>query len=255
MNNYLLAIEAMKSMSRDGNKPLAGFNRTDYQGMFELAYQSYVPAFDAIEELYNSVAEPETMISNMAQSFTEEAAAQIDALPRRQKEQALMNHNMHLAVIVFPSILHYKGQSSKPLCDALVDAWKKAFPKSNVQPAEVEFIQKGFHHKWCYITTAACEVLGMEDTCYELNLLRSYRDEFMAKKENGFELIQKYYDVAPSIVKHINSRADKQEIYVSIWDQYIVPCIRYIEEGRNEECEEMYQRMVEDMKTAYFYVN
>lgn len=42
-------------------------------------------------------------------------------------------------------------------------------------------------------------------------------------------MIRKYYDVAPSIVKHINQRPDRKEIYQSIWDEYLSPCIRLIE--------------------------
>ena len=42
--------------------------------------------------------------------------------------------------------------------------------------------------------------------------------------------------VAPSIVKHINQRPDRKEIYQSIWDEYLSPCIGLIESHQLEDC-------------------
>ncbi len=254
MNNYLLAIEAMQQMADAGAAPVDGFDRAHYEQTFQQAYELYLPAFDAIEELYNSVAEPGVMISNMAQAYTDRSAEKLQNLSKRQAEQEMLNRNMYLAVIVFPAILHYKGNSSQELCDAIQRTWKEQFPKSNVQPAELEFIQKGFHHKWCYVTTAVCTTLGKGDHCYELETLRSYRDLYLANTEDGYEKIQNYYDVAPSIVKHINERSDSRMIYRNLYDEYIEPCIHMIERGENEKCERLYQEMLVNLKQQYFYV-
>ena len=38
-------------------------------------------------------------------------------------------------------------------------------------------------------------------------------------------------DIAPTIVKRIGRRSDAGTIYQGIYDQYLKPCIRLIEEG------------------------
>ena len=165
-----------------------------------------------------------------------------------------INQSLVMAGYLFPTLLKYGGTSSQPLVDHIQKAWKETFPKSNISAAPYENIEKGFHRKWCYITTAACQVRGMEDDCYELNLLRTYRDTYMAAQPDGARTIHDYYDIAPSIVKHIGARPDSEAIYNEIWEAYIAPCIRQIEEGQMQECMDTYTRMVLDLKEKYFHL-
>jgi hypothetical protein len=232
------------------------FGRKTYKGNFEQTYQGLVPAFDSIEELYKTVGEPEEMLDRMAETIVSQAVARVDECKRRNaKETAMMNLNMQLVVFVFPSILHYNGESSKPLADAVARAWKKAFPKSNVSIADYDTIEKGFKRKWCYITTAVCENTGLGDDCYELNLLRAYRDGYLSEQENGPDLVRTYYDLAPSIVKHIDQQPDSSRIYQEIWSDHIRPCIDLIELGENEACARRYEEMVAELKEKYFLAN
>lgn len=163
-----------------------------------------------------------------------------------------MDLNMSMAVFVIPMVLEYKGNSSKPLSEKLLASWKRAFPKTNLQAAEFSFVEEGFHKKFCYITTAVCESFDKPDDCYELTLLRDYRDTYLASLPEGEALIQEYYDVAPSIVKHINQTETPHQIYRSIWEQYLSPCIQMIEHGRMEECRDLYEEMVYGLKDRYF---
>ncbi len=253
MNSYQTAIESMQRLLDKDVSALDTFNRKNYTASFTRMYQQFVPAFDAIEELYHTVKEPDAMLANMAQALTDSAIRQLEALGRKHaKDNALMNFNMQLAVFVYPAILHYKGDSSRPLTEAIQKSWKEAFPKSNVQAAEMEYIEKGFHRKFCYITTAVCTTQGKPDDCYELTLLRQYRDGYLAGLENGEEMITQYYDVAPTIVRHINERPEREAIYAGIWEDYISPCIHMIEEGRKEDCRLLYMQMVYDLQDRYF---
>ncbi len=233
---------------------LESFNRKDYAPAFEAFYLEVLPAFDSIEALYGTVGAPDEMVSNMAGEAVAQVRGKMDALgKKRQKTQYMMDLNLQLAVFVYPAILKFNGDSSAPLAQAFSVKWKEAFPESNVQAASFEDIQKGFHRKFCYITTAVCRDTGRSDDCYELELLRNYRDGYMAGLPNGEALITSYYDVAPTIVKHISARGDASQIYRGIWDSYLEPCIRMIENGENEACCDLYRTMVEDLKTRYFY--
>lgn len=256
MNNYLIGLEGMKALLNDIEAPAESFKKKTYAGNFEKVYLHIVPTMDAIEEVYNSVMEPETLIQNMAQALVDTAIEKVNACTKKnQKESTLLDLNLAMAVFIFPAMLKYQGNSTRPLVDQILTAWKEAFPKSNIQAAEYEYIEKGFHKKFCYITTAVCETFQKPDDCYELTLLRNYRDEYLAELPEGERIIKAYYDVAPTIVKHINKREDSAEIYEGIWQNYLSPCISMIEEGKKEECKDLYIKMVETLQKEYFYLH
>lgn len=256
MNYYLTGIEGMPKLLECCADPMPYFKKTAYSDAFHRFYQQNVVTFDAIENGYNSVIDKEQFLENMANALTEYALSRMGACRKKsEKEHMEMDLNMAVAVFVIPMVLEYKGNSSKPLSEKLLASWKKAFPKSNIQAAEFSFVEEGFHKKFCYITTAVCESFGKADDCYELTLLRDYRDTYLASQPDGEELIQEYYDVAPSIVKHINQQETPQEIYLSIWKRYLSPCITMIEDGRMEECRALYQEMVCGLKNEYFLLH
>ena len=165
----------------------------------------------------------------------------------------MIDLNMAMVSFVFPMVLEYRGNSSAPLADKLTEAWKEAFPKSDIHAATYEEIEQGFHRKFCYITTAVCQTFGKPDDCYELTLLRDYRDHYLSSLPGGREMIQEYYDVAPSVVKHISRRENADEIYRSIWDEYLSPCIRMIENGEKEACRDKYVEMVSALRDEYLF--
>lgn len=108
---------------------------------------------------------------------------------------------------------------------------------------------------FCFITTAACEHLGKPDDCYELTLLRQFRDGWLASQSGGYELIQEYYRVAPLIVEALNASYDSESLYKDIWDRYIIPCVRFIEQNSYEACTELYKEMVQNLTETYLMGN
>ena len=254
MTDYQIAMEGITSALKDPDQLIKSFQRGAYQEGFQKFYLGLVPTLDAIERLYLSVKDPDTMLDNMADSFVTQSKTLYDSTPKRNREVLFINQSLAVAGYVFPAILQYKGESSEALIDRIQKKWKEAFPKSNIKASSYEDIEKGFHRKWCYITTAACQFRGMDDNCAELNLLRDYRDTYMVSRAGGEDLILEYYDIAPSIVKHINSRSDAAQIYDGIWKEYIGPCIDLIRKGEMETCLELYSRMVLEMKQQYFHL-
>lgn len=110
----------------------------------------------------------------------------------------------------------------------------------------------GFFSKlvsFCFITTAVCESLGKGDDCDELNTLRKYRDTWL--KDNHPESIEEYYKIAPGIVEVINERPDSDKIWHGIYNDYIDPCIEYVNSGRNELAYTEYKCMVESLTDKY----
>lgn len=103
----------------------------------------------------------------------------------------------------------------------------------------------------CFITSAVCESFGKPDDCYELTAFRTFRDSWLKDQPGGEALIEEYYRIAPGIVSQIDSQPDRQAIYQSIWETYLVPCLRYIESEQFEQCKQSYESMVNDLKERY----
>ena len=102
----------------------------------------------------------------------------------------------------------------------------------------------------CYITTAVCESLHKPDDCYELNAFRSFRDNWLKKQVDGESLIADYYEIAPLIVTKINNLPNATQIYKFIWQKYLNPCLKLIENGDNQTCKNLYVKMVKILKAA-----
>jgi small GTP-binding protein len=103
----------------------------------------------------------------------------------------------------------------------------------------------------CYITTATCEILGKPDNCYELNLFRHFRDNWLEQQPDGKSLVEEYYATAPQIVQSINRQREHKRIYHAIWNEYLSDCLHMIEVGDYSSCKEKYVMMVRNLEREY----
>ena len=172
---------------------------------------------------------------------------------KNAKEKLAANLNMCLVIYTLPAVLEMNKESADLFSEKILETWKIHFPKTNLKASTFKQINSGFKRKFCYITTAVCRTFGKPDDCYELHLFRNYRDHYMMEQENGEAIVYEYYDLAPTIVKHIDQRKDAKEIYRNIWDTYLSPCLGMIERGENEACKDLYISMVRDKQKKYFY--
>lgn len=83
----------------------------------------------------------------------------------------------------------------------------------------------------CYLTTACMRhyLNNFDDNCYELTVLRWFRDNFVSKED-----IKHYYMTAPAIVKAINNDPNSDIIYDYIYDNVVDACVEAIENGDYE---------------------
>lgn len=103
----------------------------------------------------------------------------------------------------------------------------------------------------CYITTAVCLNSNKPDDCYELQAFREFRDEWLSNQSDGKELINRYYFIAPQIVKLINASNNKNEVYNMINKEYLKPCLEHIEKKEFDLCKNKYTQMVLDLAKRY----
>ena len=103
----------------------------------------------------------------------------------------------------------------------------------------------------CYLTSACTAARGLPDECEELQTLRSFRDEYLAKQPEGKDEIEQYYAVAPAIVASINKRTDASAIWNRVYEELIVPCVRMIHANQNEQAHQLYKTYSLRLRTLY----
>ena len=104
----------------------------------------------------------------------------------------------------------------------------------------------------CYLTSACMSVKGdgFQDNCYELELLRDFRDTYV--KENYPEDIAVYYDIAPRIVKNVESLENGKSIFEKMYDELVAPCCDLIENSKLYEAYVKYKDY--SMELAHKYL-
>jgi len=93
----------------------------------------------------------------------------------------------------------------------------------------------------CYLTSACMRYFQerFDDNCYELTVLRWFRDNFVSKED-----IEHYYEVAPIIVETINKEEKSGIIYDYIYDNIVDYCVEQIEQGNYEQAYSRYKNSV-----------
>ncbi len=230
------------------------------RNLYEQAFKKYSASINDILEEINSELEgkPEDFVLNycdeFASLFVKRFKGEYDLLTKKGKKHSYVtDHNTPLVIYVFPAILEYSAKWCKPLVEAIVGLWNKTFTEVTISYGSYNDIKGGFKSKLCYVTTAVCESRNQDDNCYELSLLRNYRDNILAKEEGGEEIIHQYYNVAPTIVKRINRLDNSKEVYDSLYRNYILNCIKCIENKDYDECKQTYIKMVSELKSKYAY--
>jgi hypothetical protein len=104
----------------------------------------------------------------------------------------------------------------------------------------------------CFITTAVCKAFNKPDDCEELIKLRHFRDTYMQTSPEMRADALEYYEVAPKICKAIDSLGKQSlSIYISIYNNYLKPCLNYIDTNDYRSTYNMYKKMVLDLKHIF----
>ncbi len=108
------------------------------------------------------------------------------------------------------------------------------------------FKVRGSGSDGCFLTTACCEYKGLPDDCYELETMRKFRDNYIAKQSYGEKLIKDYYAEAPAIVEKINNSENSEEILEKMYET-ITEIIKMVDVGNNDEAIIHYMMLLHDL--------
>ena len=104
---------------------------------------------------------------------------------------------------------------------------------------------------WCFLTTACTEARGLPDDCHELQVLRCFRDGYVAGLDGGRALISEFYRIAPTILRRIAARPDAARVYDALYRNLVSRSVAQIEAGQFAAAFSTYRSAVEDLKRAY----
>lgn len=229
------------------------YSKTEFPAAFEKIHKRYADVFAKINKMIEESSEKEELATEIASYIPDYVESKVDMKQSKRKlETIFVDYNMKLVIFILPMFNYEYTEEGKLVSERLVSIWNERFP-ANIGNSGYDQINEGFKKRLCYITTAVCQSLEKPDDCYELETLRKYRDQYLLGEGNATELVQEYYDVAPTIVKRINQSVNNREIYNSIWSRYLSPCIGLIEEDKNEECKQLYTEMVRELQKTYLY--
>jgi hypothetical protein len=76
----------------------------------------------------------------------------------------------------------------------------------------------------CFLTTACCELVGLPDDCFELTVLRRFRDKALARMPGGTRDIALYYMLAPAMLQALQ-RQGRQRALMRLYFSHILPCV------------------------------
>lgn len=116
--------------------------------------------------------------------------------------------------------------------------------------AEARAEEKCTPPEGCFITSACCEVLGLDDECFELRALRRYRDEVLAKRPGGAGEIGAYYALAPLILARLPREGRKRGL-AFLYARYILPSALAATIGLNAFAYRLYARMIRELASTF----
>lgn len=249
--NYNRAMAEIQDVVWKCYDPMKSFKKDQYEGNFESFYSSHRSLFEAIEYVYRNDEQPDAWLVKLTDQLIKAAKDDLAAYKfKGSRNQRLLDLNLLISVYFVPASLKYPASFSEPFADCLLKRWNEEF-KTNVGRATFDEIENGFHRKLCYITTAVCDSLGKGLDCYELQVLKDYRDNYLEQTPEGHALVEEYYDIAPTIVKRMDRQDNRDMLYKALYEDYVMPCIQDIESQEYEACREKYQEMVLSLKAKY----
>lgn len=139
-----------------------------------------------------------------------------------------------------PSILDSKGAAEKKWRE------KDAYDQSWEDSQKNEDDQK--EKSGCFISSACIEAKSLPDDCYELQILRDFRDTYMKSLPDSEFLIKEYYSSAPDIVKAIEKSSQKHEIYNWLYLELVNKSVLNIEIGNYNAAFKNYKSIFEYLK-------
>lgn len=99
----------------------------------------------------------------------------------------------------------------------------------------------------CLLSTVCVREKGLPDDCRELQILRSFRDDYLLVQPGGKDLVASYYSLAPRIVTAIEHSGLAQFIYRELFTSLVLRSVSLIDRGEYDRAVQHYRAIVEEL--------
>ena len=123
-------------------------------------------------------------------------------------------------------------------------------PNSHACSRYFEYNEK-LKNNGCYITTAICNILGMDDNNIYLNSLRSFRDNVLAKDDNLKMILAQYDIVGPMVSYNLNNDPFRRTKSLMLFELYIKPIVKLLANKQYTEAILKYEQMTNELIDSY----
>ncbi|GEM_PF-4600410 len=98
----------------------------------------------------------------------------------------------------------------------------------------------------CFLTTAVCDLMGRPDSCFELNVLRSFRMNKLQHSNDGRKLLTEYDIAGPCLARFLYQSKYQlnSSLPLTIYWCYILPCVLLVKMGFNQLAIAHYKRLI-----------
>ena len=104
----------------------------------------------------------------------------------------------------------------------------------------------------CFLTTTICDMLGFDDNCYGLNVMRNFRDNVLVNDSRYYPLLAEYEIVGPVISENMKNDDHGVEVAEYYFENYIYDIVMNLSTKKDyNEAVEKYVEMVTDFKRMY----
>ena len=233
--------------------PMRDFSKESYESTFSNYYAQAEPVLRQFSAYYEAFGKREQDVWKLAQLSVKRIQDKMDAHSVRFDTVEYFSFVYLIVAYLCPAILKAEESFSDPLADAVIGLWNQKYPKNPIQKATYEKVYGGFKRKLCFVTTAVCRSLHKPDDCEELNALRTFRDDYLLHTKDGKAKVNVYYMLAPLIVEAIDRSPHAEKEYQRIYSDYLLFCLREIQENRLQECGQRYEQMMRELQCKWFY--
>ena len=135
--------------------------------------------------------------------------------------------------------------------DTACSSYTKAYSRSSSALKNAVDFSNSKTSSNCYITTLLCGLLCLSDYNYYINILRSFRNNYLRYNEKYNHLLVEYDVVGPKICKNLIVDKNNRLIAARLFYNYINPIVSLIEDKMFVDAIVRYTMMVDKLKNLY----
>ena len=139
------------------------------------------------------------------------------------------------------------------IVDCMIERWNDHDLELKISKSEFERDPgEASNHVSAILLQPYVQALAKPDDCYELNLMRRYRDEYLVNQKGGEEIVAEELRYCSDNRKPDQPDGKFRRCICRYLRRYLHPCVSMIESDNLEACRKIYTDMVYSLRRKIF---